>query len=90
MGVIYLRQNQGTMAKIHFNQALKLDPNDQNAIEGIKRLEQSSAGATGGKAAASKTPTGTKPASQKSSTKPQKPDDKQGGGGLFGLFGKKK
>lgn len=89
MGIIYLKQNQETMAKIHFNQALKLNPNDENAIEGIKRLGQSGAAAASG-TSASKNSTGAKSAQQKPPAKSQKPDDKKGGGGLFGLFGKKK
>lgn len=80
MGMIYLKQNQGTMAKIHFNKALQLNPQDTMAHEGIQRLEQSQAN----KPTGSTTKAG---ASKESSGK--KPDDKAGGG-LFGLFGGKK
>ena len=43
MGTIYLKQNQLTMAKVHFNQALRFDPQDLAAINGkekITKLEQ--------------------------------------------------
>lgn len=86
LGMIYLRQNQATMAKIHFNQALKFNPNEPMALEGMQRLGQAAGGApktAAGKptaTSASKTP----PKSSKSNNK------KEGGGGLFGLFGGKK
>ncbi len=41
MGTIYLKQNQPTMAKIHFNKALETDPDDAIAKEGKQKLEQS-------------------------------------------------
>jgi curved DNA-binding protein CbpA len=75
MGMVYLKQKQNTMAKIHFNQALKLDPKDAMALEGKQFLE--SQGATKGATA------------QSASAKTNKPD-KSSGGGLFGLFGGKK
>ncbi|SRR5579883_1438751 len=76
MGMIYLKQNQGTMAKIHFNKALQLNPQDPMAQEGKQQLEQlQKAGST-------------KTAPPKASAA-KKPDDKSGGG-LFGLFGGKK
>ncbi|MBW4518546.1 MAG: tetratricopeptide repeat protein [Scytolyngbya sp. HA4215-MV1] len=74
MGMVYLRQKQTTMAKIHFNQALKLDPKDPMALQGKRLLESS-----GGKGT-------TQPAANKS----DKPPNKPGGGGLFGMFGGKK
>ncbi|MBD2090987.1 tetratricopeptide repeat protein [Microcoleus sp. FACHB-1515] len=78
LGVVYMKLKQETMAKIHFNQALKLNPQDAIALEGKRRLDM-----TSGQAAAppQKTPPKAPP---KASPK----DDK--GGGLFGLFGKKK
>ncbi|MBW4691499.1 MAG: J domain-containing protein [Lyngbya sp. HA4199-MV5] len=82
MGMIYLKQNQGTMAKIHFNKALQLNPQDTMAHEGIQRLEQAQKPTN--KTTGSPTKTG---ASKETSGK--KPDDKAGGG-LFGLFGGKK
>ncbi len=84
LGVIYLKTNQATMAKIHFNKALELNPQDAVALEGKRRLEGPSAAvkpdAKGGKPAGK--PTGGKPAPG------GKSDSK--GGGLFGLFGNKK
>jgi len=77
LGVVYLKQNQTTMAKIHFNQALKLNPQDPVALEGKRRLDQHS----------------TTGAAQPKAAKTQKPKDSksdQSGGGLFGLFGGRK
>lgn len=78
LGVVYLKLKQETMAKIHFNQALKLNPQDAIALEGKRRLD-----ITSGQAAASP----QKPPKAQPKASPPK-DDK--GGGLFGLFGKKK
>lgn len=64
IGTIYLRQNQMTMAKVHFNQALKLDSKNSMALTGKEQLDK---------------------LDQKSSNA-----QKQGSGGLFGLFGGKK
>jgi curved DNA-binding protein CbpA len=44
LGMAYLRQKQRTMAKIHFNKALELDPKDEQAQQGKKFLEQGVAG----------------------------------------------
>lgn len=92
LGVIYLKTNQATMAKIHFNKALELDPQDAVALEGKQRLE-----APNRKNAASKPDAkGAKPDPKakvnpkgKPNPKGGKPDTK-GGGGLFGLFGGKR
>jgi curved DNA-binding protein CbpA len=76
MGMVYLRQNQGTMAKIHFNKALSVNPQDPIALEGKQWLEQKASGTTPQAQPA-------KPASKPGSSKPN--------GGLFGgLFGGKK
>jgi curved DNA-binding protein CbpA len=82
MGMVYLKQNQATMAKIHFNKALQINPQEPLALEGKQKLEQPSgkAGKATGAAAASP---------QKTAPKGDKPDGKSGGG-LFGLFGGKK
>ncbi|MFM7427509.1 MAG: tetratricopeptide repeat protein [Elainella sp.] len=84
LGVIYLKTNQATMAKIHFNKALELNPQDAVALEGKRRLEGPAAAAKpdakGGKPAGKPAP--GRPAGGKS--------DPKGGGGLFGLFGNKK
>ncbi|MCU0523469.1 MAG: DnaJ domain-containing protein [Elainella sp. Prado103] len=79
LGVIYLKTNQATMAKIHFNKALELNPQDAVALEGKRRLEGSNA------KAGAPDPKGK---SDPRSGKPGKSDPK--GGGLFGLFGGKK
>jgi curved DNA-binding protein CbpA len=79
LGMIYLRTRQGTMAKIHFNKALELNPNDEVALTGKKALEQNAPGAAAkGQPAKGKSGKG----------KSDKPD--KSGGGLFGLFGGKK
>jgi curved DNA-binding protein CbpA len=71
MGMVYLRQKQTTMAKIHFNQALKLDPQNPMALQGKRLLESA----------------GGKGTTQPSANKSDKPPNKPGGGGLFGMFG---
>jgi curved DNA-binding protein CbpA len=76
LGVIYLKTNQPTMAKIHFNQALKLNPEDPIALEGKRRVDPSSE------------PQRAAP-TKKADSKSSKPSDNSGGG-LFGLFGGKK
>lgn len=43
MGMVYLRQNQATMAKIHFNKALALNPDDPIALEGKQKVDPASA-----------------------------------------------
>uniref|UniRef100_A0A832M2I0 Molecular chaperone DnaJ n=1 Tax=Oscillatoriales cyanobacterium SpSt-402 TaxID=2282168 RepID=A0A832M2I0_9CYAN len=86
LGTIYLRQNQATMARIHFDKALESDPQNAIAIDGKQKLEllqQKATGKTAGTAQGAKAP------AQKPSPKSNKPDDKSGGG-LFGLFGGKK
>jgi tetratricopeptide (TPR) repeat protein len=87
LGLIYLRQNQATMAKIHLNKALELDPKNAMALEGKKKLELFQQQA-GGKST-SNPATNSRPVSQKTDPRTNKPDDKSGGG-LFGLFGGKK
>lgn len=86
LGMVYLKQNQATMAKIHFNKALEYDPENQMALEGKQKLEmkQNSTGKAGNAAS------GTKAGAQKPGSKTTKPNDKSSGGGLFGLFGGKK
>jgi curved DNA-binding protein CbpA len=102
MGVVYLRQNQATMAKIHLNRALELDPQNERALVAKQQLEQAQtagkqAASNGAKATGQKTAgqqgagqkgAGQKPA-PKPASKPNKPDAGSGGG-LFGLFGGKK
>jgi curved DNA-binding protein CbpA len=79
IGVVYLKQNQTTMAKVHFDRALQLDPNDTEASEGKRKIEQYLGQKSGTAKPAASSSAGTKPS------------DKSGGGGLFGgLFGGKK
>ncbi|NJL63937.1 MAG: J domain-containing protein [Methylacidiphilales bacterium] len=79
IGVVYLKQNQTTMAKVHFDRALQLDPNDTEASEGKRKIEQFLGQKSGTAKPAASSSAGTKPS------------DKSGGGGLFGgLFGGKK
>lgn len=79
MGVVYWKQNQLKMAKIHFDRALALNPKDETATKGKRAVEQ----VLGQQ----------KPGSQ-TTTPPQSAGNKQPekkGGGLFGgLFGGKK
>jgi len=86
LGLIYLKTNQNTMAKIHFNKALELDPQDAVALEGKSRLETPSSTAIGNANKGKSEP-------QQPGAKGGKPDagkSDKGNGGLFGLFGSKK
>jgi curved DNA-binding protein CbpA len=90
IGVIYLKTNQGTMAKIHFRKAVEIDPNDQRAQQGLKRVDPA-VGGSSQKAATAKP--GAKPANRSGSQAGKSGSSKGGkseGGGLFGLFGGKK
>lgn len=79
LGVSFLKQNQATMAKVHINKALQLNPKDELALKGKKHLDNLAQKNNGGK----------QPAPAK--TEPAKPAEKQPGGGfLGGLFGGKK
>lgn len=80
LGMVYLKNKQLTMAKIHFNKALEINPEDEVALAGRNRVDPS---AQSEKSQATK----GKPAA-KAPAKGKKPD--QSGGGLFGLFGGKK
>ena len=79
IGVVYMKQNQIKMAKIHFDRALQLDPKDPTALEGKTKIDKflkKNAPSTGKKSTVSA-------AASKSS--------KSESGGLFGgLFGGKK
>ncbi|GAB4364918.1 MAG: tetratricopeptide repeat protein [Elainellaceae cyanobacterium] len=97
LGVIYFKTNQMTMAKIHFNKALELNPQDAVALEGKQRLEAptskkpvTGSNLKGQPSAKGKPDPKAKPGAKgKLNPKTGKPEDK-GGGGLFGLFGGKK
>ena len=86
LGAIYLRAKQLTMAKVHFNQALKLNPNDEIAQAGLRRLDSNTTINPQTKKGAVKSD-GKSP-SRKGTTKGKGQD--KSGGGLFGLFGGKK
>ncbi len=79
IGVVYMKQNQIKMAKIHFDRALQLDPKDETALDGKTKIDKflkKTAPNTGKKSTVSA-------AASKSS--------KSESGGLFGgLFGGKK
>ncbi len=78
LGMVYLEQKQGTMARIHFDKALSTNPEEPMAVLGKQRLQHASGqpSAAAGSKASPKTTTTSK-------------DGKSGG--LFGgLFGKKK
>jgi curved DNA-binding protein CbpA len=69
LGKIYLKQNQPTMAKIHINKALQINPEEPVALNAKQELDQASA---------------TKSGSQKAANA-KKPDKPSGGlFGLFG------
>ena len=42
IGVVYLKQNQNTMAKVHINKALQLNPQEPMALKGKQFLDQAS------------------------------------------------
>ncbi len=48
MGMVYLRQNQATMAKVHFERALQLNPEDETALAGKRQLKPSDKSSGGG------------------------------------------
>ncbi len=75
LGMVYLEQKQGTMARIHFDKALSLDASDAMALEGKQLLQKM----------ASKSPTA---ATAKGSTNAK--DGGKSPGMFGGLFGKKK
>jgi curved DNA-binding protein CbpA len=94
LGMIYLRQNQATMARIHVNKALESDPHNEIALVAKQRLEQGpitagSTAAKGAKTSAKAPPQANSKANPKAG-KPNDKNDKNDGGGLFGLFGGKK
>lgn len=95
LGGIYLKINQMTMAKIHFNKALELNPQDAVALEGKQRLEAPNSKRVAtpdakGSSSSLKPDSKTKLSPNgKSNPKGGKSNEK-GGGGLFGLFGSRK
>jgi curved DNA-binding protein CbpA len=78
LGIAYLKQNQTSMARVHINKALQLNPKDERALKCKQYLEKL-AQKSGGKPSA--------PPKQA----PGKPSDQSGGSGIFGnWFGGKK
>jgi predicted Zn-dependent protease len=79
IAMVYLRQNQLKMAKIHFDNALKLNPKEKTALEWKPKVDKALGITSGG-------------SQLNSSAKTQeKQPDKSGNGTLFGgLFGGKK
>ncbi len=54
LGMVYLYQNQGTIAKVHINRAIDINPKDETAVKAKQMLDkpsakQSSSGKTPGK-----------------------------------------
>lgn len=77
MGMIYIKTKQAKMARIHFDKALEINPNDEIAGAGRRMLEQSGAGNT------------SKPGGTSAGNRAGK-NDPTSKGGLFGLFGGRK
>lgn len=78
LGMIYIKTKQAKMARIHFDKALDMNPNDEIASAGRRRLEQTGAAK----------PSDSGKGSQASKSKNK--SNGKSGGGLFGLFGGKK
>lgn len=79
LGLAFLKQNQPTMAKVHINRALQINPQEPSALKARDILNRLTGQTTQGSSSKS-APSNTK--------KP--PDNKSGGGFLGGMFGKKK
>jgi len=78
IGVVYMKQNQIKMAKIHFDRALQIDPKDETALDGKTKID---------KFLKKTAPSGSKKSTVNAASKSSKPES----GGLFGgLFGGKK
>lgn len=78
LAFVYLKQNKLKMAKIHFDNALKLDPQDQTALTWKPKIDKALGQQSSSPNANSPTGTGNKQ------------PDKSGGGLFGGLFGGKK
>lgn len=86
LGIAYLRQNQATMAKVHINKALELNPQDDIALQGKEMLNRLAGQTSSGSGTTTKQPSKTSetPPKQTGGKQPDKPT----GGGLFGgIFG---
>lgn len=78
IGLIYLKQNQVTMAKVHINKALQLDAKDEIALKikpQIDKLTQ---------------PSGSQSTNPTKATQSQQSDRSKNGGMFGGMFGGKK
>ncbi|AFZ14838.1 heat shock protein DnaJ domain protein [Crinalium epipsammum PCC 9333] len=82
LGMIYLKQHQGTMAKVHINKALQLNPKDPKALQAKQLLDKFQQSVTG--------KTSQQSQSNQSKATNAKPSDNSGGGLFGGLFGGKK
>jgi curved DNA-binding protein CbpA len=89
LGLIYLKTQQTTMAKIHFNKALELNPQDAVALEGKQKLEPPNGRASRSDAKAGKSTAGDN-LKAKDPNRLSGPGPNPSGGGLLGLFGNKK
>ncbi|NEO20673.1 MAG: DnaJ domain-containing protein [Moorea sp. SIO4A5] len=79
LGIAYLKQNKGTMAKVHINKALQLNPQNERALKAKQLINEFTLKSGGNQSKVS-------PEAAKG-----KPSNKSNGGGLFGgLFGGKK
>ena len=91
MGMIYLRQKQLPVAKVHITKAIQLDSQEPTALDARKQYEKlASAGAKKASAGAAKPASKKSAPPSKSPSKPKSDKGKKdsGGGGLFGgLFG---
>jgi curved DNA-binding protein CbpA len=76
LGMVYLEQKQGTMARIHFDKALSLHAEDPMALQGKQMLQKMTAKTASSSTAKPKGETGSK--------------DSKSPGLFGGLFGKKK
>ncbi len=83
MGSVYLKQNQPKMAKGHLTQAIKLDPSDAEARQGMAELQKI-------EAQLAKSAQGGAKAAQSGAKVAQSDAKPAGRKGLFGLFGGKK
>jgi curved DNA-binding protein CbpA len=83
MGTVYLKQKQPKMAKGHLTQALKLDPNNAEARQGMIEVQKQEAQAS------KATQTGAK-TGQSGAKTTQSGDKPEGRRGFFGRFGGKK
>ena len=82
LGMIYLKQNQGTMAKVHINKALQLNSKDPKALQAKQLLDKFQQSVTG--------KTSQQSQSSQSKATNAKSSDNSGGGLFGGLFGGKK